>query len=73
MSVLLGNGNGTFQAKLAFEAGSGSCFVAVADFNGDGLKDLATANWDGFTASVLLGNGNGTFQAEQSLDIGTNL
>src|SRR5881396_2035984 len=36
--------------------------VAVGDFNGDGLQDLAVANHDINTVSVLLGNGDGTFQ-----------
>ena len=62
MSVLLGNGNGTFQAKQSFGTGSWPQSVAVADFNGDGKSDLVTADWPE-RASVLLGNGNGTFQA----------
>ena len=71
MSVLLGNGNGTFQAKQPFDTGSGPASVAVADFNGDGKNDLVTANGERNTASVLLGNGNGTFQARQ--DFGTGV
>ena len=59
-SVLLGNGNGTFQAKHAFGTGSGPYSVAVGDFNSDGVKDLATANNGSNTASVLLGNGTPT-------------
>ena len=41
--------------------GTGSSFVAVGDFNGDGKGDLAVANWDDGTVTILLGNGNGTF------------
>ena len=44
-SVLLGNGNGTFQAKQSFGTGTNPCAVAMADFNGDGVKDLVTADW----------------------------
>ena len=69
VSVLLGNGNGTFQARQAFGTGSSPCSVAVGDFNGDGKSDLVTADYVGNTVSVLLGNGNGTFQAKQ--DFGT--
>lgn len=41
-SVLLGNG--TFQVKLSFGTGSRPYRVAVADVNGDGLKDVVTAD-----------------------------
>ena len=70
-SVLLGNGNGTFQARQSFGTGSQPYSVAVGDFNGDGKSDLVTADYDGNTASVLLGNGNGTFQAKQSFGTGS--
>ena len=43
-SVLLGNGDGTFQAKQSFGTGAGPTSVAVGDFNGDGVKDLVTAD-----------------------------
>ena len=63
VSVLLGNGNGTFQTAVNYGAGRGPSSVAVGDFNGDGKADLAVANYSGGNVSVLLGNGNGTFQA----------
>jgi hypothetical protein len=59
--VLLGNGDGTFQAKSDYAVGSLPSFVSVGDFNGDGYADLATANFSG-TVSILLGNGDGSFQ-----------
>ena len=61
VSVLLGNGDGTFGAKTDFGAGSDPQSVAIADLNGDGRPDLAVANWGSNTVSVLLGNGDGTF------------
>ena len=62
MSVLLGNGNGTFQPQQTFAAGLVSRLrVAVADVNGDGKPDLVVANYGSDTVSVLLNNGNGTF------------
>src|SRR5258707_1225936 len=44
VSVLLGNGDGSFQAARSFGAGSHPYFVAVGDFNGDGVLDLTVAN-----------------------------
>jgi hypothetical protein len=60
VSVLLGNGDGTFQAQVSYAAGIGPIFVAAGDFNGDGKLDLAVATSGG--VRVLLGNGDGTFQ-----------
>jgi hypothetical protein len=70
VGVLLGNGDGTFQSALTYDAGYLATSVAVADFNGDGNADLAVANQSNDNScsgngavQVLLGNGNGTFQA----------
>lgn len=65
ISVLLGNGDGTFQPFVDYATASEPVAVAVGDFNGDGKLDLATANFGNFagrTVSVLLGTGDGTFQ-----------
>jgi hypothetical protein len=62
VSVLRGNGDGTFQAPVSFATGAGgSQSVVAGDFNGDGTMDLAVANND-FTVSLLLGNGDGSFK-----------
>jgi len=71
VSVLLGNGNGTFAAQPDVPVGSGPDSVAVGDFNGDGRQDLATANQVANTVSVLLGNGNGTFAAQPDVPVGS--
>src|SRR5207244_10590201 len=64
VSLLLGNGDGTFAAPLTFAAGSGPHYsVVVGDFNGDGKLDLAVANYASNDVSVLLGNVDGTFLA----------
>lgn len=63
-SVLLGNGDGSFQAAAFYQqnvASDGSTIV-IADFNGDGKPDLAFPAGSG-TVAVLLGNGDGTFGA----------
>ena len=61
--LLLGNGDGTFQAARNLATVGDSWSVAVGDFDGDGKPDLALANAD--AAYVLLGNGDGTFQSPQ--------
>ena len=64
VGVLLGNGDGTFQPAVTYNAGgTGVWSVAVADVNGDGKPDLVMAIAFYNTVAILLGNGNGTFQA----------
>src|SRR6266436_5402770 len=72
VSVLLGNGDGTFQTPVAFATGTRPQSVAVGDFNGDGKLDLVVANEGSNNVSVLLGNGDGAFQAAQNFPAGTN-
>src|SRR3989442_717046 len=72
ISVLLGNGDGTFQAARGFATGSHARSVAVGDFNGDGVPDLAVANAGSDSVSVLLGNGDGSFQAALTFTVGKN-
>ena len=61
--VQLGNGDGSFREPVSYTVGNGAQSLLVADFNGDGKQDLASANTNDNTVSVLLGNGDGTFQA----------
>ena len=70
VSVLLGNGNGTFQPQRKFVVGFTPDSVAVADLNGDGKPDILTANYDSIV-SVLLGNGDGTFQPQRTFAVGS--
>ena len=67
-SILLGNGDGTFQSPVPLNQSIGNVYSAAAsgDFNGDGKLDLLLLTPDfgsGATMAILLGNGNGTFQA----------
>jgi len=62
VNVLLGNGDGTFQAPLVSPANGLPTFIAVGDFNRDHKLDLVIIDDPGYV-SVLLGNGDGTFQA----------
>src|SRR5260370_31127796 len=70
VSVLLGNGDGSFQPAQNVEAGNAPRFVAVADFDGDGRLDLAVANALSDDVSVLLGNGDGRFQPARNFPAG---
>ncbi|PYJ85112.1 MAG: hypothetical protein DME22_10335, partial [Verrucomicrobia bacterium] len=79
-SVLLGNGDGTFQAAINYRAGTNPVSVAVGDFNGDGKADLVTVNnstcpicvsQGNGNLSVLLGKGDGTFQGAVNYGAGT--
>ena len=68
IAILLGTGDGTFAAPVMAPV-SGSLVgveqILVADFNGDGIADLAViTNADIQTVDILLGNGNGSFTAE---------
>jgi len=40
LTLLKGNGNGTFKAPKSIDVGSGPTSIALADFNGDGKKDV---------------------------------
>jgi hypothetical protein len=72
VSVLLGNGDGSFRPALRFQTGQSPASVCVSDFNGDGILDLAVANVQDSTVSILLGNGDGTFQTLSTLASGNS-
>ena len=72
VSILLGNGDGTFQAHRDYAVGNEPGSLAAGDFNNDGNLDLVVANYSDNTVSILLGNGNGTFQAARNLATGQN-
>jgi Flp pilus assembly secretin CpaC len=63
VTVLLGNGDGTFveAAGSPYAVGANPSAVVVADFNGDGNLDFAVTNKGDNTISVFKGDGNGTF------------
>ena len=72
VSVLLGNGDGTFQAQATYTVGHYPSSIVVGDFNGDGDADLAVTNRDDNTIGILLGDGDGTFQAQMTYAVGNS-
>jgi len=76
ISILLGNGDGTFKAQSRFLAGGGPFSLASADFDGTGRIDLVVttqnAALNGNGVRVFLGNGDGTFRFYQGLATGSS-
>ena len=61
IAILLGNGDGTFQAPTNIPLVNGPFTVAAGDFNSDGRSNLATGLFGG-DLDVFLGNGHGKFK-----------
>ena len=70
MSVLLNNGDGTFQDQKTYPVGTGPTRSSRATSTATGGTDLAVANIDDNDVSVLLGNGDGTFQDQMTYTVG---
>jgi VCBS repeat protein/uncharacterized protein DUF11/fibronectin type III domain protein len=63
VSILAGNGDGSFASAVHLTAGTNPNFILAGDVNGDGKADLIVANKTSNNVSVLLGNGTGAFAA----------
>jgi hypothetical protein len=76
LTILLGNGDGTFNLS-SIDEGAASLLgtVVAADFNGDGIPDLAVTNsyvpGNGLVY-LLQGNGDGTFTPPNPISLGTD-
>ncbi|MBA3914633.1 MAG: VCBS repeat-containing protein, partial [Acidobacteriales bacterium] len=65
LAVLLGKGDGSLQTAVQYSTGTSfALHLVAADFNHDGILDIATAGT--FFLGVLVGNGDGTFQTAKS-------
>jgi hypothetical protein len=62
VSVLLGNGDGTFQAARNVTVGTSPIWFVMGDFNRDGKQDLVVVDSGMGKVSLLLGKGDGSFQ-----------
>ena len=60
-SVLLGSGDGTFQASVSYRVGRGPRAVGIGDFNGDGVPDVVVTAARASSVAVMYGRGDGTF------------
>jgi len=72
VSVLIGNGDGTFQARRDYATGIGPIGVTIADLDDDGMPDLVVANLSSNTVSVLINNGDGTFAPKVDYAMGNS-
>jgi type II/III secretion system protein/VCBS repeat protein len=74
LSVLLGNGDGTFTAATnsPLATGQAPTAVTISDFNGDGVPDIAVTDPQTDSVSVYLGLGQGLFATAFELPVGTN-
>jgi len=69
--VLIGNGDGTFAPRQTNTIGGNPSDVEVADFNGDGILDLAgsvSIPHVGFFVFIFIGKGDGTFEEATRYD-----
>jgi hypothetical protein len=70
VSVLLGQGDGTFGARTDYPVGLVPTSVALGDLDGDGHLDIIATNTEGNSVSVLLGQGNGSFAPRTDYVVG---
>jgi hypothetical protein len=71
VSIMLGNGNGTFRAPVLYPVVGTT--IAAADFNGDGKLDLVVGSSSSSTGWLLFGNGDGTFGSADPFNAGSSI
>ena len=71
VSILLGNGNGTFQPAVNYTVGEQPAGIVAGDWSGNGHLDLAVADYGSSAVSILLGNGDGTFEPAVEYNVGS--
>jgi hypothetical protein len=70
LTVLLGNGDGTFGPQMTYDVGQAPTALVAADFTGTGAIDLAVANSGDGNVWVLLNQGDGTFEHQGTYPVG---
>src|SRR6185503_16809427 len=71
--VLLGNVDGSLSARRDYVCGRIPFSATTGDLDGDGARDVVTANWDESNVSIFYGNGDGTLRQGVSLDAAGNV
>ncbi len=61
ITILLGNGDGTFRTGQTIPVGTSPFAIALADLDGDGKLDIVATSLQDNSVTLLLGNGDGTF------------
>ncbi len=69
IAVLLGKGDGTFQAPVMNGPLSSPGNITSVDFNGDGKLDLAVSDYQGDSVTTFMGNGDGTFSNQNTIQL----
>jgi hypothetical protein len=63
VSVLYGRGDGQFSNQVVLRCGTHPVDVELADFNRDGVTDIASLNWLSRDICLFLGDGEGRFES----------
>ncbi len=70
VTILLGNGDGTFKQGTSINVSGLASSIALADFNGDHLPDIAVSDGDHGLTWIYVGNGDGTFRLTSTQPFG---
>lgn len=72
VSILLGDGDGTFAPQVTYATGTGAHGIALLDANGDAAWDFVTTAYSNSNLRLRLNDGNGAFGAPTNFDGGGN-
>lgn len=72
VTILLGNGDGTFKQGTNLTVSGNASTIALADFNGDHKPDIAVSDGTAYMTWVFVGNGDGSFTLSDTEYYGGN-